>query len=624
MTASRQLAAIMFTDIQGYTALMQQDEKKAVRAREKHRRIFNSTTEKHKGKILQYFGDGTLSIFDSAIDAVNCGIEMQLSFRKDPPIPVRIGIHTGDVLFSDEEIIGDGVNVASRIESLSVPGSVFISDKVYDDIKNQESIQASMLKSFKLKNIEKPIEVYAISNVGLIVPKSEDLKGKIDLDLSSMSEKPEQSLSNSGPILATKLYIPPPRLKAVLRPHLIEQLNASMHYKLVLISAPPGFGKSTLVSEWIASNDRLTAWLSLDEGDNEPTRFLVYLISAMRTIAPNIGERALILLQSPQMPPIESILTTLLNEITSVPDSFTLVLDDYHVIESKLVDNILAFLLDHLPPQMHLIITTREDPNLPLPRLRVRGQLAELRSADLRFSLSETTEFLNRVMDLNLSAANIDALEASTEGWVAGLQLAALSMHGRSDIPGFIKAFAGDDRFVVDYLVEEVLQNQPENVRNFLLQTSILDRLNGSLCDAVTDQDEGKGLLETLERGNLFVVPLDDKRQWYRYHHLFAEVLRTRSIEEQPDRVPALHRKASEWYEQNDLPADAIHHALEAGDIVRAAGLVELAWPAMNESCGPYFNVVRWRPSRAIFGTRNIGWTRGLTQVKDQMPHQVG
>ncbi len=317
MTASRQLAAIMFTDIQGYTALMQQDEKKAVRAREKHRRIFNSTTEKHKGKILQYYGDGTLSIFDSAIDAVNCGIEMQLSFQEDPSIPVRIGIHTGDVLFSDEEIIGDGVNVASRIESLSVPGSVFISDKVYDDIKNQESIQASMLKSFKLKNIEKPIEVYAISNVGLIVPKSEDIKGKIDPDFSSVSEKQEQSLSSSGPILATKIYIPPPKLKVVLRPHLIEQMNESMHCKLVLISAPPGFGKSTLASEWVASSERQTAWLSLDEGDNEPTRFLVYLISAMRTIAANIGERALSLLQSPQMPPMESILTTLLTYTTA-------------------------------------------------------------------------------------------------------------------------------------------------------------------------------------------------------------------------------------------------------------------------------------------------------------------
>ena len=585
MTRSRQLAAIMFTDIEGYTSLMQQNEEKAVQARDKHRRIFNSITEKHKGRILQYYGDGTLSIFDSAIDAVNCGIEMQLDFQEDPPIPVRIGIHTGDILFSEDEIIGDGVNVASRIESLAVPGSIFISEKVYDEIKNQESIQTSMLKTFKLKNVKKPVEVYAISNVGLIVPKYEDIKGEPDTDPVSAAEKQEQPKSMSQPILATKLYIPPPRPKIVLRPRLVERLNEGMQRKLTLISAPPGFGKTTLVSEWVAGCERPVAWLSLDEGDNDPTRFMAYLVAALQTIAENIGEGVLGLLQSPQPLPAESILTALLNEITHFPDTFALVLDDYHVIDAKPVDNALNFLLEHLPPQMHLVITTREDPQFPLAKLRVRGQLTELRIADLRFTPAEASEFLNHVMGLNLSAENISSLEASTEGWVAGLQLAALSMQGREDIPGFIRAFAGDDRYIVDYLVEEVLQSQPENIRNFLLQTSILDRLSGPLCNAVTYQADGKRLLDTLERGNLFVVPLDDKRQWYRYHHLFAEVLHARSMEEQPDRVPTLHRRASEWYENNGLPADAVRHALAAEDFVRAAGLVELAWPAMNRSC---------------------------------------
>lgn len=248
MTRSRQLAAIMFTDIEGYTALMQQNEEKAIQVRDKHRRIFNTSTEKHNGKILQYYGDGTLSIFDSAIDAVKCGIEMQLGFLKEPSIPVRIGIHIGDIIFSEDEIIGDGVNVASRIESLAVPGSVFISDKVYDEIKNQESLKTSLLKTFKLKNIERPTDVYAISNVGLIVPNPEDIRGKTDPDSTTSPENNGGAVSFDEPILTTKLYKPPPRPNAVLRSRLIERLNEGIHRKLVLISAPPGFGKTTLVS----------------------------------------------------------------------------------------------------------------------------------------------------------------------------------------------------------------------------------------------------------------------------------------------------------------------------------------------------------------------------------------
>ena len=256
--------------------------------------------------------------------------------------------------------------------------------------------------------------------------------------------------------------------------------------------------------------------------------------------------------------------------------NFTLVLDDYHVIDSKPVDtDALTFLLEHLPPQMHLVIATREDPNLPLARLRARGQLTELRAADLRFTPAEAAEFLNQVMGLNLSAEDIAVLETRTEGWIAGLQLAALSMRGREDVHEFIKAFAGDNRYIVDYLVEEVLQRQSERVRSFLLQTSILDWLSGPLCDAVTGQEEGKVLLETLERGNLFVSALDDKRHWFRYHHLFADVLHAHLMEEQPDRVPALHRRASEWYEHNGLEIEAFQHAAAANDVERAERLIE-------------------------------------------------
>ena len=381
----------------------------------------------------------------------------------------------------------------------------------------------------------------------------------------------------STPILTTKLYVPPPRPHAVLRPRLTGRLNEGLHRKLTLISAPAGFGKTTLLGEWVAGCERPAAWLSLDEADSDPTRFLAYLVAALQTIAPNIAEGVLGMLQSPQPPPTEAVLTTLLNETATIEDDLALVLDDYHVIDARAVDDALAFVLEHLPPRMHLIISTREDPHLPLARLRARGQLGELRAADLRFTPSEAAEFLEGVMGLDLSAEDIAALEDRTEGWIAGLQLAALSMRGREDVAGFIRAFAGDNRYVVDYLVEEVLQRQPERVRSFLLQTSILERLSGPLCDAVTGQERSNALLEALERGNLFVVPLDDRRHWFRYHHLFADVLRARLMEEQPDRAPTLHRRASEWYERNGSPTDAIRHALAAEDFERAAGLVELA-----------------------------------------------
>jgi LuxR family maltose regulon positive regulatory protein len=397
-------------------------------------------------------------------------------------------------------------------------------------------------------------------------------------------------------ILATKLFIPPPRAKVVCRDRLLERLNEGLQRKLTLVSAPAGFGKTTLVSEWLAGCDRQSepkvcaAWLSLDEGDSDPARFLTYLVAALRTVAPNMGERVMDALQASQPLPIEAFLTELLNEIITIPGNFVLVLDDYHLVDSRLIDSALTFLLEHLPPQMHLIITTREDPQLPLARLRARGQLTELRASDLRFTPGEASDFINQSMGLNLPVEHIAALETRTEGWIAGLQLAALalretlSMEVHPDVPEFIRAFAGDNRYIVDYLVEEVLLRQPETIRLFLLQTAILDRLCGPLCDAVTGLEGGSARLEELQRGNFFVVPLDDKRLWYRYHHLFAEVLYVHLTAKQPDQVPALHRRASEWYEQNGSTADAIRHALAARDFERAADLIERVVPAMSRS----------------------------------------
>jgi LuxR family maltose regulon positive regulatory protein len=357
-----------------------------------------------------------------------------------------------------------------------------------------------------------------------------------------------------------------------------------MGCKLTLIAASAGFGKTTLVSAWLANCGRPVAWLALDEGDSDPVRFITYLIAALQTIHAGIGEGLLPILQSPQPPPLDALLTSLLNEVAVLPAQILLILDDYHVIDAQAVDQALTFLVEHQPPQLHLVITTREDPALPLARLRARGQLSEVRAADLQFTPAEATEFFNGMMGLKLSTAEVAALESRTEGWIAGLQLAALSMQGHQDVAGFIQAFAGEHRFIVDYLVEEVLQRQPDAVRSFLLQTAILERLSGPLCDAVTGQVGGSTRLEALQRGNFFLIPLDDKRTWYRYHHLFADVLRMHLRAEQPDQLALLHRRASEWYEQHGSSGDAIQHALAAKDFDRAADLIERALPVMRPS----------------------------------------
>ncbi len=326
------------------------------------------------------------------------------------------------------------------------------------------------------------------------------------------------------------------------------------------------------------------AWLALDEDDSDPKRFLTYFVAALQSAAPELGADVAAALQSPQSPPMETMLTELLNEISARSDKLILVLDDYHTVDAAPIDDALTFLLAHLPPQLHLVITTREDPRLPVARLRARGQLTELRAVDLRFTTAEAAEFLQRVTGINLADDEIDALAQRTEGWIAGLQLAALSMQGRSDVTGFVRAFTGDNRYVVDYLVEEVLERQPAHVRNFLLQTAILEQLSGPLCQAVTGQAESNTLLETLERGNLFIIPLDDQRRWFRYHHLFADVLRAHLMEEQPEMVPALHRRASDWHAQHGTPAAAIRHALAAEDYGLAASLIEAAWRTMDRT----------------------------------------
>jgi LuxR family maltose regulon positive regulatory protein len=400
-----------------------------------------------------------------------------------------------------------------------------------------------------------------------------------------------------APVLATKLFMPPPRPHAVLRPRLMERLNEDQRRgrALTLVSAPAGFGKTTALSAWIDQRVRQdskfrVAWLSLDEGDNDPSRFLLYLAAALHGAEPSCGADAMAALHSPQPPSAESILTDLINEIDGIAGDILLVLDDYHAVNSPQVDDELAFLLEHLPARLRLVIATREDPGVPLARLRARGELTELRAADLRFLPDEAADFLRRVMGLELSADDIAALESRTEGWIAGLQLAALSMQGQKDIAGFIHSFTGSHRFVLDYLAEEVLRHQPEGIQAFLLRTSILDRFCGPLCDALMQGtsgprpdlvSSGQETLEYLERANLFIVPLDGERRWYRYHRLFAELLRQR-LEQNlaagkaggETGAAALHIRASRWYEENGLPIEAFRHAAAGADIDRATRLI--------------------------------------------------
>jgi len=388
----------------------------------------------------------------------------------------------------------------------------------------------------------------------------------------------------TSPLLETKLYIPKWRAGLVSRPRLIERLEQGIERKLTLVSGPAGFGKTTLLAEWLAAtpaSERPAAWISLDQSDNDPALFWAYFITALQAVQSGVGEITLSLLNSPHPPPTEALLTTLINEITTIPHEFVLVLDDYHVIDAQPVHSGITFLLDHLPLQMHLVIATRADPPLPLARLSGRGELTELRASDLRFTPDEVTAFLNKVMDLNLSPEDIATLEARTEGWIAGLQLAALSMQGEQDVSGFIEAFSGSHRYIIDYLAEEVLNRQSHSTRTFLLETSVLDRLAGSLCDAVTGRGDGQATLEMLEDSNLFLVPLDNERRWYRYHHLFGNSLRNRLHRGQPDQVPELHDRASRWYDDNGLIAEAISHALQAKDFVRTAYLVEQAARSM-------------------------------------------
>jgi LuxR family maltose regulon positive regulatory protein len=430
-------------------------------------------------------------------------------------------------------------------------------------------------------------------------------------------------------LLTTKLYIPPPPSNLVFRPRLIEKLNQGLERSLTLISAPAGFGKTTLLSEYVASCELPLAWYSLDKGDSDPVIFFAYLISALQTIDQTIGKGILNLLDATQPSSIEPFLTELINQIVTASTDFVLVLDDYHVIESPDIDQAISFLLSNMPPQMHLVIATRTDPTLPLPRLRSKGLLTEIRVDELRFTPQEAATFLEKGMGLKISAEDILTLEERTEGWIAGLQLAAISMQKlkhNNEITHFVKTFSSSHRFILDYLTDEVLAQSPEGTKKFLLQTSILNRLSATVCDAVTEQAKSQEILETIEAANLFLIPLDNKRHWYRYHHLFRDLLQSRLKRSSQYSLPGLHRRAIDWFSNNGLMAEAIEHCLTIGDFEQAAELIQKFW--LTEAGGGtyYTTIIGWLesiPDEVHRAHPNLGiihgWMLSLTEQVDKV-----
>jgi LuxR family maltose regulon positive regulatory protein len=622
----------LFSDIEGSSQLWEHYPAAMQPALARHDTILSQAIALQMGVVFKTVGDGYHAVFQRAIDAVRAALDAQHALCTEAwdtfglPSPewlrVRMAIHTGVAELRDDDYFGTALNRVARLMDAGHGGQVLLSraaaDLVYDLLPPGVTLRD--LGEYQLKNLSHPERIFLLLASDLPIP------------LTPLRATPIQAATQSTalpPLLKTKLAVPPARASLVERQRLMSRIALGMQRKLTLICAPAGFGKTTLLSAWRASSagrDIPVAWVSLDDGDNDPTRFWTYITAALDSLSAGASVNAQALLRSPQPPPIEVILTELINALATVSRDVLLVLDDYHVIATPAIHTALTFLLDHLPPQLHVVIASRTDPLLPLARWRARGDLLELRAADLRFTADEAAAFLRDVMGLDLASEIVAALEARTEGWIAGLQLAALSLQGMDDVDDFIKAFTGSHRHIADYLSEEVLQRQPAHVKAFLLQTSILDRLCGQLCDAVLGlqpderpmtKDErvpvstasfqpssfvprpssdsySRLILEELERAHLFLVALDHERQWYRYHHLFADVLRYQLTHDQPHRVAALHQRAATWYERHGFLQEAAAHLLAAGVSEGAARLVERLGPLQALARGESMTVQRW------------------------------
>ncbi|MEO7908959.1 MAG: LuxR C-terminal-related transcriptional regulator [Roseiflexaceae bacterium] len=625
-----------FTDIEGSTQLWEQHPQAMPLALARHDAILRAAIQAHDGIVFKTVGDGVHAVFAHARGALEAALAAQHLLSIEPwdefvranspqseiqhstskiELRVRIALHTGVAELRDGDYFGPPLNRVARILMLGHGGQTLLShathDLVADDLPAQIALQD--LGEYPLKDLSRPEYLFQVD--------TPDLPANFP-PLRTQKIQSSRSQSAASPLLATKLYIPALRPQLVSRPRLVERVQTGLLGKLTLIAAPAGFGKTTLLSAWLATrtaarglrteadsfdhqssaNNPAVAWVSLDADDNDPIRFWRYVTAALETIYPAIGTTTDALLQSSQPPPMDAVVTCLINAITPIALDAVLVLDDYHLITTPAIHAAITFLLDHLPAHLHLVMLTRADPPLPLTRLRSRGELTELRASDLRFTADEATTFLTVMMGLRLTNDQVTALETRTEGWAAGLQLAALAMQNRANHASFVAAFSGSNRFVVDYLVEEVLARQPPHLQMFLTQTAILDRMCGPLCDAVlgvasdqlqvtrseadplvtrhsslvTQASYSQLILDQLERANLFLIPLDDERQWYRYHHLFADVLRARLYSgATANEVAALHQRASAWYEQAGLIGEAVRSAFLVHDSERAVFLVE-------------------------------------------------
>jgi LuxR family maltose regulon positive regulatory protein len=611
----------LFSDIEGSSRLWEQHPRAMQSALARHDTILREAILAQGGVVFKTVGDGYHTVFDTAMGAVSAALDAQRALSAETweafglpaaePLRVRMAIHTGVAELRDGDYFGSTLNRVARLMDAAHGGQILLSrasaDLVHDLLPSDVTLRD--LGSHKLRNLSHPEQIFQLIASDLATP------------LLPLRTPPTQSTAQTkpSPLLATKLYLPTPRATAVSRPRLVARLLRGLGSRLTLIAAPAGFGKSTLLAQALSEarskehgkeQTLQVAWVALDEGDNDSSRFWSYVCTALERASPGVGAASLALLSAAPAA-IEPALAELLNALVELAEHITLILDDYHIISTPAIHEGITFLLDHAPPQFHLILASRIDPPLPLPRWRARGELTEIRAADLRFTSDEAVQFFSETMGLGLDAEAAAALETRTEGWVAGLQLAALSLQGQADVRSFIASFSGSHRHVVDYLAEEVLGRQSAHIRAFLLQTSILERMCAELCDAVLgigtlEPSNGQTsksatmqtaysqlILDQLERANLFLIPLDQQRRWYRYHHLFTDLLRHRLGQEHPELVAELHRRAARWFEQQSMVAEAVEHALAANDTDLIARLLT-AHAARFASTGQTQTVQRW------------------------------